>query len=76
MLRVNKLSKKFDKASILSGLSLSLAKGQIGVITGRSGAGKSLLLQCIAGLSHYDEGDIFLSDQAIQKGHVRPEIEA
>lgn len=42
----------------LNGVSLTLEKGEIGVIVGESGSGKSTLLQIIAGLYDIQEGAI------------------
>lgn len=44
--------------SVLQGLNLSLAKGEIGAIMGNNGVGKSTLLKAIAGFVSIDQGSI------------------
>jgi ABC-type Fe3+/spermidine/putrescine transport system ATPase subunit len=52
-------------------LSLSLDRGQTGVIVGPSGCGKTSLLRCIAGLEHPQEGRI--SVNGIDISNLAPE---
>ncbi len=52
-------------------LSLSLERGQTGVIVGPSGCGKTTLLRCIAGLERPDKGRIQLGGKDI--GGLAPE---
>lgn len=47
-----------NKAEVLKGVSLSLEKGQIGVILGPSGSGKSTLMNIIGGVDRADSGGI------------------
>jgi iron(III) transport system ATP-binding protein len=59
----------------VTGVSLSLAKGQIGVLIGPSGCGKTSLLRAVAGLERVAGGSIrmdgrLLADEAT---HVDPE---
>ncbi|MBS0623570.1 MAG: amino acid ABC transporter ATP-binding protein [Verrucomicrobia bacterium] len=74
MLRVSRLSKKFKSKSLFSNLGFELARGKIGLIRGASGVGKSVLLQCIAGLLDYEEGIVTLGQQTLIKGQPHKEI--
>lgn len=51
----------------LDNISLSLPTGKIGVLLGPSGCGKSTLLRMVAGLERPSEGEIVLSDRAVDQ---------
>lgn len=63
MIRVENVSKKFDKTRALKDVSLEVNKGDIISLIGPSGSGKSTLLRCIHGLEHVDTGKIYLDDE-------------
>ena len=63
MIRVENVSKKFDKTRALKKVSLEVNKGDIISLIGPSGSGKSTLLRCIHGLEHVDTGKIYLDDE-------------
>ena len=63
MIRVESVSKKFDKTRALKNVSLEVNKGDIISLIGPSGSGKSTLLRCIHGLEHVDTGKIYLDDE-------------
>lgn len=65
ILRVNNISKSFGGNSILDSVSFQLAKGEIKVLIGPSGGGKSTLLQCINCLVIPDSGEIQLENEQI-----------
>ena len=65
MLRIENISKTFNPGTInekraLSGLSLHLAPGDFVTVIGGNGAGKSTMLNAIAGVWPVDEGRIVL----------------
>ena len=60
MIRVQNLYKTFGHQPVLRGLSLDVASGEIMVVIGRSGGGKSVLLKHLIGLLHPDVGAIFV----------------
>ncbi len=60
MIRIEGLKKSFAAKKVLDGVDLSIEKGKITVIIGRSGEGKSVLIKHIIGLLTPDEGQIFL----------------
>jgi len=53
--------KSFDGKKVLSGLNLSIKDGEIMVIIGGSGIGKTVLLKHIIGLLKPDRGEIFIN---------------
>ena len=65
VLEVSNLSKRFDGATILDGLSLRIEQGEVLVIIGPSGCGKSTLLRCINGLEPLDGGEILLKGERV-----------
>jgi phospholipid/cholesterol/gamma-HCH transport system ATP-binding protein len=60
VIRVQNLHKRFGRQSVLRGLSLDVASGEIMVVIGRSGGGKSVLLKHLIGLLHPNSGAIFV----------------
>lgn len=69
VLRLENIKKTFGAREILRGISLSVRKGELKVLIGPSGTGKSTLLQCINYLVTPDEGEIFLD--GVKVNHAR-----
>ena len=63
MIRVENVSKQFNKTHALKNVSLEVNKGDIISLTGPSGSGKSTLLRCIHGLEHVDTGKIYMDNE-------------
>ncbi len=66
ILRVHNITKSYGDSTILNSVSIELAKGEIKVLIGPSGGGKSTLLQCINCLVVPDAGEIELDNERIQ----------
>jgi sn-glycerol 3-phosphate transport system ATP-binding protein len=64
-LQLQGLSKNYGKGTILAGLDLDLADGEMLVIVGASGCGKSTLLRLVAGLETPSAGRILLDGEDI-----------
>lgn len=64
------LSKRFGDASVLNGVDLTVAPGEVVAVIGPSGSGKSTLLRCLAGLEALNGGS--LSIAGIQTGGKIP----
>jgi polar amino acid transport system ATP-binding protein len=67
MLKVEGLEKNFGKTKVLKGVELELKEGQITVIVGPSGGGKTTLLRCISGLTNPDSGSINIDGKYLYK---------
>ena len=62
---VRGLRKGFAGVPVLKGVDLSVNAGEIFVVMGPSGSGKSVLLKHIVGLEHPDAGEIFIGDELV-----------
>ena len=62
---VKNLSISFDKDTLVSELSFEIKNGEVAIVIGESGAGKSSLLNVIAGLKKPDCGSIQLNGKVI-----------
>jgi phospholipid/cholesterol/gamma-HCH transport system ATP-binding protein len=65
MIKIIDLKKTFGNEEVLRGLNLTIQDGEITVILGRSGAGKSVLLKHIIGLTRPDSGKILVNGDEI-----------
>ena len=65
------LSKHFGAATVLDGVDLTVAEGEVVAIIGRSGSGKSTLLRCINGLESIDGGRITADGVAVTPANLR-----
>jgi phospholipid/cholesterol/gamma-HCH transport system ATP-binding protein len=57
--------KSFGSNHVLRGLNMGLPEGQISMIIGPSGTGKSVCIKHIVGLLYPDEGDVIVQGQSI-----------
>jgi phospholipid/cholesterol/gamma-HCH transport system ATP-binding protein len=71
-LLVRGLHKSFDGLEVIHGLDFEVLPGEIFVIMGPSGSGKSVLLKHLIGLEPPDAGEILVNGESIQS----PEIAA
>lgn len=67
MIEYKNLVKRFGNRTILKGLDLKIAEGEIIFILGTSGTGKSVLLKNTVGLLRPDEGEIWIDGQEVSK---------
>ena len=70
--RVRGLRKSFNGQEVLKGVDFEVKPGEVFVIMGPSGSGKSVLLKHLIGLETPDAGEIFINGESIQT----PEIAA
>lgn len=66
LLAVEGLHKQFGEHAVLDGVHLVVPRGSMVSLLGRSGAGKSVLLKCLAGLLRPDAGVIRFEDETSQ----------
>lgn len=59
-LRVEGLSFRYGRADVWSGVSFSIAPGEVAFLTGPNGSGKSTLFRCLAGWAAPSEGTVEL----------------
>lgn len=64
MLQVQNLTRRLpDGRKLLSGLTFQVQKGEFVGVLGASGAGKSLMMRAIVGLTSVSEGDVAFTDE-------------
>ncbi len=77
MLEVTGLKKSFDGRPILSGVDLTVEKGDVLAVLGPSGGGKTTLLRCLNYLEKADEGHMTFRGQSMDMPKLtRKEIAA
>lgn len=65
MIKLESLSKHFGKTVVLDGIDLTIEKGEIVVIIGPSGTGKSTLLRCVNFLEQPTAGTMTVGDLTV-----------
>jgi len=65
-LQLHHLGKHYGDVPVFSGVDLEVAPGEFVAIVGDSGVGKSTLLNCMAGLDHWDRGDVLVQGQSLK----------
>ena len=65
ILEIKNLHKRFGNNEVLKGIDLTLEKGNVLVIIGSSGGGKTTLLRCINFLEKPDKGTISVNGKTV-----------
>ncbi len=73
VIRALDIHKSFGDLHVLRGVSLTVDKGEVLVILGPSGGGKSTLLRCLNLLVYPDTGQVWVDDVLTTDPRVRPE---
>jgi len=68
-LMVNELTKSYDLAPVLDGISYTFEKGKIYGLLGRNGAGKTTMFNCLTGNIPADSGQVIFE---LDDGQKRP----
>jgi phospholipid/cholesterol/gamma-HCH transport system ATP-binding protein len=66
LIQFNQVFKRFGDNAVLKGVDLSIYRGEVTAIIGKSGIGKSVLLKHIIGLLEPDQGEILFEGQALK----------
>jgi polar amino acid transport system ATP-binding protein len=67
MLKIEGLEKSFGGNKVLKGVDFELKEGEITVVVGPSGGGKTTFLRCISGLTNPDNGSIIINNKYLYK---------
>ena len=71
MLKVKNLNKSFGENKVLNNINFEVNTGEVCVILGKSGAGKTTILRCINGLETFDDGEIIVDNYVMKdKSHI------
>lgn len=62
---IRDITKSYNSAPVLTGISLSIEPGETVAVMGPSGSGKSTLLHCMSGVLLPDDGDVIFGDTKI-----------
>lgn len=62
LVKLDNVSKKFDKKYIIKNLSLDIYEGEFLTLLGASGCGKTTILRLISGLEQVTEGKIYIDE--------------
>ncbi len=74
MLELIDIRKRFGPTEVLRGVSLTVRKGEVSVLLGPSGGGKSTLLRTINGLESFDHGQIRFGDLELSGSHSQSAV--
>ena len=69
MIELRGVHKSFGANHVIRGFTASVAKGEVVCVIGASGSGKSTILRCINGLEGYEQGEIRIDDQRVDRDH-------
>ena len=75
MIELTNVVKRYQQHEVLRGVSLMVGDGEVCVLLGPSGGGKSTLLRTINGMESFDSGSIRVSDVVLNAA-VGPERDA
>ena len=70
MISVKNLQKAFDKQQVLSGIDLTVEKGDVICIVGPSGCGKSTFLRCLTRLEEPTGGQVLLDGEEVTEKRI------
>lgn len=70
MIKITNLHKSFGDLEVLKGVNLSIAEGEVVVILGASGGGKSTLLRCINRLEEPTSGEITIDGTVVTEANI------
>jgi len=75
LIEVKNLSKSFGELVVLKDISATYHRGQVNMIIGRSGSGKSVLAKCMVGLHTPETGEVLYEGQNFLKMNIKEKVE-
>jgi polar amino acid transport system ATP-binding protein len=70
LITIKDLHKRFGHLEVLKGVTLEVKTGEVMVVIGPSGGGKSTMLRCINHLEKYEKGEIYFKDVLLNEKKV------
>lgn len=67
IVQVSKVSKSYGSVKVLHDVSFEVERGNVVVLIGRSGSGKSTILRCLNGLESFSEGEIEIAGHLLSE---------
>ena len=67
MVELRHVSHSYGERSVLRGIDFAVKEGEVVVVIGASGSGKSTMLRCIAGLELITDGEILVEGTPVQR---------
>ncbi|MGD9158223.1 MAG: ATP-binding cassette domain-containing protein [Desulfobacteraceae bacterium] len=67
MIELKDIHKSFEENDVLKGISIKIEKGEILVLIGMSGYGKSVILKHVVGLLNPDRGEVFVDGHQVNR---------
>ncbi|EOV3352309.1 amino acid ABC transporter ATP-binding protein [Vibrio cholerae] len=75
MIKLQNIHKRFGTSEVLKGIDLEIQRGEIVVIIGSSGTGKSTLLRCVNFLEQADQGSISIDELTVDtQKHTKADV--
>lgn len=76
ILEIKHITKQFPGVLALDNVSLRIRPGTVHALMGENGAGKSTLMNCLLGIYHYDQGQIFLKGKEVRFHNTKNALDA
>jgi phospholipid/cholesterol/gamma-HCH transport system ATP-binding protein len=67
VIELKDIHKSFEENDVLKGISIKIEKGEILVLIGMSGYGKSVILKHVVGLLNPDRGEVFVDGHQVNR---------
>ncbi|MEX1000779.1 MAG: ATP-binding cassette domain-containing protein [Crocinitomicaceae bacterium] len=75
MIKIENISKSFGDIDVLFDINANFKEGEVSLIIGGSGSGKSVLTKCIVGLHEVDTGTVLFNGRNFTKMNRKERIE-